>query len=511
VLTERQQQELNRAVIQYLEPILHQHHPDMVLKLQQILDTTVDDDVIPNYLEKKWSTVLRLQKKIIDLQNELSNIRTIVDSQYSNNSDGLVLSKDKINWLPYNSTKTFPTLSSQVINTVVLHPVLPNVLAGCSDGSLISWNLASDDTAMPEKYIKAHTRPVNKLCWSWCPVDIGGVKTHVVASCSADLSIKIWNGSNYTNVRTLTGHEHTVSSIAFSRTKPDILYSVSRDKNVKVWDIVNGYCIKSFIGHSDWVRDIDVISINSKLSLRTIEKSNLGDFLVTCSNDHSIRLSHGESGTGLALLIGHSHVIETVKFLPLTSNVWLDKYLTEYLGLYPTIPQELVDYSGYTDTLGYKYCISGGRDNTVKIWLLPPPVLIPHRYPLPAKINNSQGWLLADLTEHTSWVKSISIHPNGRFIFTGSDDKTIKIWDLSSLNVTGKVKCVRTLRGNEGFVNSVEFASFNLEITEKKDDETSKKPGVCQEEHDEIMKRIEAKMRCLFVSGGSDNSVKLWS
>jgi len=37
---------------------------------------------------------------------------------------------------------------------------------------------------------------------------------------------------------------------------------VSRDKSVKVWDLVNGYCIKTFIGHSDWVRDIDVISVN---------------------------------------------------------------------------------------------------------------------------------------------------------------------------------------------------------------------------------------------------------
>lgn len=497
LLSERQQQELNKAILQYLEPILQDDQPQVYDKLKDVLQTSTDEQVIPNYLEKKWLTVLRLQKKIIDLEHELTNFRTMLDSQTSNTSNVLVISKDKINWLPVNASKSFLTQLSQIVNTVTIHPYLPSILAGCSDGSIISWNLVNDETAIPDKIIKAHTRQINKISWSWQPLEVTNSKHYVFALCSADLSIKIYNGSTYNNIRTLTGHEHTISSIKFSQSKPEILYSVSRDKQVKIWDVLQGYCVKSFVGHSDWVRDLDVININSKLTMETIKNSDLGDFLITCSNDHSVRLSHAESGTGLALLIGHTHVVESVKFLPLISNIHLDKFLQENHQQFPNIPSDIVDSKLYGDTLGYKYCVSAGRDNTVKIWLLPPPVLVPHRHPLPAKVNNSQGWLIADLVDHSSWVKTISVHPSGRFIFTGSDDKMIKIWDLSSLNIGGRVRCVRTLTGSEGFINDLDFARFNLDPTKNDDDK-------------QILQQIESKMRCLFVSSG-DTCVKLWS
>ncbi|KAM9932634.1 hypothetical protein OXX80_007738, partial [Metschnikowia pulcherrima] len=75
------------------------------------------------------------------------------------------------------------------------------------------------------------------------------------------------------HVRTLTGHEHTVSAVAFSPTNPTYLYSVSRDRSVKVWDLSSGFCVASFVGHSDWVRNVDVAAINSRLSLGRGEKT----------------------------------------------------------------------------------------------------------------------------------------------------------------------------------------------------------------------------------------------
>ncbi|KAK6455833.1 WD40-repeat-containing domain protein [Scheffersomyces xylosifermentans] len=544
ILTDRQQQELNKAILQYLEPILsdndknislHKSLSDLLLpsdsttdvSTQPITTTTSNNSInngnpiVPNYLEKKWSTVLRLQRKIIDLENEVSNLRSIVDGQLSASNGAVsVISKDRINWLPLRASKKFNTQTNQLVLSCKIHPVLPTIFGGCSDGSLIIWNVVNDDTSIPEKIIKAHTRSINKLAFSKEAVNLSNKpedsrsKSYIVASCSADLSIKIWDSSTYKHLRTLTGHDHTVSSVAFSRTTPHILYSVSRDKSVKIWDLINGYCLKSFVGHSEWVRDIDVISVNSTLSLNNIKASHeLGDFIVTCSNDQSVRLSHAESGTGLALLIGHSHVVEKVAFLPSVSNIIVDKYLKDNFSLFPSIPQELLTEPLYSSALGYKYCISAGRDNLLKLWLLPPPTIIPHRSPLPAKVNDSQGWPIADFIGHQSWVKAISIHPNGRFIFSGSDDKTIKIWDLSNLNVTGTVKCVSTLNGHEGFLNDLDFARYNSEIisengTKGKEGSKAKTP---EEEHEELMKFIESRMRCLFISGGADNSIRLWS
>lgn len=517
ILTGNQQRELNRALLQYLQNRVGENSdPEGLLEgVSRLLDTPLDSPetekaIIPNYLEKKWSTVLRLQKRIIDLENDLSNYKQLLEATNSAESTTIV-SRDKIHWLPKNAQKTFRLLAQQLVQTVAIHPGLPVVLCGCSDGSLITWNLVNDDTIIPDKNIKAHTRAINRIRWSPEPIDITGkaekAKVHVLASCSADLSIKIWDGDSYKQLRSLTGHEHTVSAIAFSPNKPTVLYSVSRDKTVKVWDLVNGYCTKSFVGHSDWVRDIDVVSINAKLLLHNIaESSELGDFLVTCSNDQSVRLSHGESGTGLALLIGHTHVIETVRFLPVYSAPVIDKYLKDNSLNFPEIPVSLVEDAVYTETLGYKYCLSGGRDNTIKLWLLPSPVLRAHRHPLPSTQHNSQGWLVADLVGHHSWVKTLDIHPNGRFVFSGSDDKTIKVWDLHKLNESGKVECIRTLHGHEGFVLDISSAGFNLDKAEEFAENT-----LSEERHARLMKQIEAKMRCLMVSGGVDNAVKLWS
>ena len=78
-----------------------------------------------------------------------------------------------------------------------------------------------------------------------------------LASCSNDLSIKIWNFDNLTCIKTLTGHEHTISNVEFS---PDSLwlYSASRDKNIKVWEVANGSLKKTLSEHTDWVRCLSV-------------------------------------------------------------------------------------------------------------------------------------------------------------------------------------------------------------------------------------------------------------
>lgn len=75
-------------------------------------------------------------------------------------------------------------------------------------------------------------------------------------TCSSDLTIKLWDPANeYTNTKTLHGHDHSVSTVRFT---PDGegLVSASRDKTIKVWEVASGYCVKTFSGHSEWVREV---------------------------------------------------------------------------------------------------------------------------------------------------------------------------------------------------------------------------------------------------------------
>nr|CAH7715640.1 unnamed protein product [Callosobruchus chinensis] len=68
-----------------------------------------------------------------------------------------------------------------------------------------------------------------------------------------DMSIKLWDfQQSYECVRTMLGHDHNVSSVAFMPAG-DFVVSASRDKTVKMWEVATGYCVKTFVGHRDWV------------------------------------------------------------------------------------------------------------------------------------------------------------------------------------------------------------------------------------------------------------------
>ncbi len=60
-----------------------------------------------------------------------------------------------------------------------------------------------------------------------------------LASCSADMSIRIWDVTTYSCTKTLQGHDHNVSSVAFMPSG-DFLVSSSRDKTIKMWEVATG-------------------------------------------------------------------------------------------------------------------------------------------------------------------------------------------------------------------------------------------------------------------------------
>src|SRR5512147_3139319 len=82
------------------------------------------------------------------------------------------------------------------------------------------------------------------------------------------------------------------------------------------------------------------------------------------------------------------------------------------------------------------------------------PTVIPQA---PIKQKNIQnpviGELLRSLEDHSDSVYSVAISADGRTIVSGSDDNTIKVWNLA----TGEL--LRTLNGHSNSVSNVAISA----------------------------------------------------
>ncbi len=141
----------------------------------------------------------------------------------------------------------------------------------------------------------------------------------------------------------------------------------------------------------------------------------------------------------------------------------------------------LEGHQGSVDSVSFspdgQTIISGGTDNTVKLWNIDGQLLKTFKghqdeitsvdfspiLPTPdpsaskdktAKLWNFQGQQLATLNGHKDRVWSINFSPDGSKIATASWDGTIELW-------TGKGKLVETLTGHNGRVYSLSFSPID--------------------------------------------------
>ena len=139
--------------------------------------------------------------------------------------------------------------------------------------------------------------------------------------------------------------------------------------------------------------------------------------------------------------------------------------------------------------------VSGSDDNTIKIW------------------NLATGNLIRTLSGHSGWVKSVVISPDGQTLVSGSDDNTIKIWNLATGNL------IRTLSGHSGWVKSVVISPDGQTLVSGSDDNTIKIWNLATGNLIRTLSGHSLYVNSVaispdgqtLVSGSADSTIKIWN
>jgi len=393
VLSNKQREDLNKAILGYLKSSGYEGAFEALTVESGISEEEAVDEKYAKLLEKKWTAIIRLQKKILQLEAQVSALQQDLQAFGSGKKT------DKSEVLPREPAKHTLHGHRMPVTRVLFHPVFNVVVSAGEDSAIKVWDY---ETGQFERTLKGHTDAVQDLAFN--------ADGTMLASCSADLSIKLWDFEQSSCVKTLNGHDHNVSCVIFLPSG-NTLVSCSRDKTIKVWDIASGYCTRTFSGHDAWVRQIRV---NSDASI-----------LASCSMDQTIKIWNFKTGECVRTFRDHDHVIETIEFSNSHSAEANLKTLTDVKATNGTKEEAASDDASKAENADLEskkddgstptgaYLVSGSRDKTIRIWEV------------------STGRCLKVLNGHDNWVRSVVFHPSGRYLLSSADDKSIRVWDLT--------------------------------------------------------------------------------
>jgi WD40 repeat protein/tetratricopeptide (TPR) repeat protein len=309
--------------------------------------------------------------------------------------------------------------------SVSFSPTDGKILAsGSSDKTIKLWNLETGENILTRG---GHERQVNSV--SFHPTN-----SKILASGSSDNTIKLWNLETGKEIRTLKGHTNYVNSVSFHPTNSKILASGSSDNTIKLWNPETGK-VRTLGGHnsqvnSDNLNNPNVQTQEKRSEVNSISFSPDGKTLASGGSDNTIKLWNVETGENILTLKGHEQEVNSVSFSP-----------------------------------NGEILASGSWDNTIKLWSL------------------ETGENILTLKEHEREVNSVSFSPNGEILASGSNDKIIKLWNSETSKETrvlrGYNRLVRTvssttLQGHEGEVNSVSFSLDGKTLASGSNDKTIK-------------------------------------
>ena len=272
------------------------------------------------------------------------------------------------------------------------------LLASCSsDRTVRLWDPISGEL---RRTLTGHASKVHGVVFS-----LDGT---LLASCGGDGTVRLWDPISGELRRTLTGHASKVYGVVFS---PDgaLLASCSKDGTVRLWELVGGELLRTLTGH--------------RRAVYGVVFSPDGTLLASCGGDRTVRLWDPLGRELRRTLTGHSYPVHGVVFSPdgtLLASCGGDKTVRLWNPASGELLRTLTGAEGgVVFSPDGALLASGGASCTVRLW------------------DPASGELLRTLTGHAGTlfadVTGVAFSPDGGYLASCGGDKTVRLWDITDL------------------------------------------------------------------------------
>jgi WD40 repeat protein len=224
--------------------------------------------------------------------------------------------------------------------------------------------------------------------------------------------VRLWDLATLAGSGVLEGHDSSVLALALA---PDGRWAVtgSSDETVRLWDLERGQAWGVLEGHSDWVRAV-AATADCRLA-------------VSGADDRTVRVWDLEHRAPVGVLEGHTGWVKAVAISP-DGRLALSGGDDETVRLWDLVElRQLAEYDADVPVGAVAFLPSSGRvlaaagvDTLV--------------------LRDDDLSQMASLAGHTDWVRALAVSADEGTLVSGSDDGTVRVWDLAELAPTQVVQ-----------------------------------------------------------------------